>query len=163
MAFVGINRAIISWQNTEAALIKAHGHYVTIYYKERVVGSSSQFDSFLGESMDPKNPETRSGVTTSTGTAYVVSGIIFHNPHGMSNEDATLVMPIGEYEPDSVIFKCIMSHAIIGGVNKFDQSKYVVLNTDPVRRYQVLGTQKDGLGDPYLLYVHLGRSTVEAN
>lgn len=160
---MNLTRVISAWQKAERELIRAHGHYVTIYYKPYTTGSSVNYDGFFGEAINSKTPDTVSGVTTTTGTPFVVSGIIYANPRGMSNEDSIMVMPIGQYEPDSVIFKCVLTEAYLAGVNKFDQSKYVVLSTDTTRRYQVLGTQRDGLGDAYVLYVHLGHSTVEGN
>ena len=152
-----------SWQKTQRDLITAHGQYVTIYYKPTVSGTASGYDNFFGESMSPMSPEDRTGVTTSTGTAFVVSGIIYNNPGGMKNEDGTQVMPIGKFEPNSVLFTCLDGSATVSGVNKFDNCKYVVLSNDSTIRYQVLGEQKDGLVDTYVRHVFLGRSTVESN
>jgi hypothetical protein len=156
-----LTRAALQLQKIQRDLVAAHGHYITIHYKPTTTGQSPTYDEFFKESTFPLTPETSGGVTVTTGVARVVPGIIYHNPGSMVDKDGTVIMPIGRFEPDSVIFTCLLEDVLVSGVSLLDNSKYVVLSTDSSHRYQVTGQQKDGLLNPFVLHVYLGHSTVD--
>jgi len=151
------------WQDKQDEAILTAGQYITIYYPETVSGTSATYDTFFGESVDPNNPDLRSGVTTSTGVAFVISGIIYYGQGSLSLADHEIYhLPIGRFEPGQVVFTCRITDVISSGINKLEQSKYVILSTDS-DKYIIQGYQKAGLINPYVYHVWLGKSNIESN
>lgn len=148
------------WQAFEDKLIASAGQAATIYYFTYMTGTGPSYDSHFKESFDPTRPDDFGDVSAVSGAPQTLPGIVYPNLFSVSNDDPILVTAVGRYEPDTVVFKCRLSDAIISGINLFDNSKYVILSTDSDRRFEVLGYQRDGLSGPYVLYVFLGRSSV---
>ena len=81
------------WRAYQDALIEKHAHTITVYYKETISGTSASYDSYFGETTNPNDPTSVSGVTTATGTSCVISGIAYYGQGGLSLSDVSPAFP----------------------------------------------------------------------
>lgn len=145
------------WIQIQDDLISFHNNVITIHYETKYSGTSTSFDDFFNESLDPKTPKVISGVTEINKPSVTITGMVIYNG-GFSDKQVDRTS-IGYFENSDAIITCKITDCIVSGSNIFLGSKYITI-LDDTERYIFDRMSKDGLGKPYVYNIGIRRTNV---
>lgn len=145
------------WIQIQDDLISFYNNSITVYYEVKYSGTSSGFDDFYNEGLDPVSPKTMPGITVVPKNSVTITGMVVYNG-GLSGKEINR-NAIGYFENSDAVLVCKISDCIINNKNIFLGSKYITIDGDP-ERYIFDRMSKDGLGRPYVYNVGIRRTNV---
>jgi len=139
------------WEDIVSKFIEDSNDVVKIHYKPIRSGSSTKFDSFFQEGIDPAFPKSIE-VSEEILTPQIVSGKVHLDLYGASigRGEGEQQLYIGRFPESDALFSCLLSDVKISedGLpikTKFDDASYVVVNKDG-RVYEVIAIKTRGMG-----------------